>query len=171
MDLTQKKVFVDNIDVSADIRAQLLRASASLTDSRLSADVLVVKDVAAPGTRSLWIAILLGLPIVSLTYLARASGPAIQYPAAVDRKLTVCLTPAFQRLFPVLSDIVRRASAKPQSRWTVVPYVPARVGASWLVFAAPDEVKQRRVPHACSPSMFRHRLGKPIRMAMGVCGM
>lgn len=172
IDLTMKKLFIgDCISVTADIKHHVAQLSAVIVPSRMSADAIVVYDIAKPGTRNHWVAVLLGLPIVGSRCLTGASGPAIEYAASVTRRLTVCITPEFHRAFPVLSAIITLASAKPQARWRLVPAVPARAGATWLVFATPAETASGRVPRACSPSIFMRRFGKPIGMTMGVCGL
>lgn len=157
--------------MTIDIQTRLTKLSACHVGSRLSADVLVVQDIAKPGTRNLWIAVLLGLPIVSCVYIMRQTGPAIVYQAAIARALNVCMTTEFRRSFPMLSHIIDHVLTKPQRRWRRLSDVPARGGAKLLVFATPGETSRGRIPRACSPAVFLRRLGKPTAMAMGACGI
>ena len=57
--------FEEDVDVNTDMHGRLRSHHASVVTSRLSCDVLVVRDIANPGVRTLWVAILLGCPIVS----------------------------------------------------------------------------------------------------------
>ena len=170
VDLTGKKLFIsDCITVTADVTSRVAKLSAGVVPSRLSAEAIVVYDVTKPGGRNLWVAVLLGLPIVGLQCLTSASGPAITYESAVSRKFNVCMTPGFRQQFPALSAIIKCVVAKPHARWKLTAAVPVSAGATWLVFAAPSEC--RTVPRACTPSAFMRRFGTPTGMAMGVCGL
>ncbi len=170
VDLKGKKLFIsDCIKVTADVTSRVAQLSAVVVPSRLSAEAIVVYDVAKPGGRNLWVAVLLGLPIVGVRCLTSTSGPAITYESAVSRKFNVCMTAGFRQQFPGLSTIIKSVVAKPHARWTLASTVPAGAGATWLVFAAPSEC--RAVPRACTPSAFMQRFGTPTGMAMGVCGL
>ena len=170
VDLKGKKLFVsDCITVTADITSHLAQLSATVVSSRLAAEAIVVYDIAKPGGRNLWVAVLLGLPIVGVRCLTGASGPAITYASAIRCKFNVCMTAGFRQRFPELSTIITRVVAKPHAQWTLASTVPARAGSTWLVFAVPSEC--RAVPRACSPSAFMNRFGKPTGMSMGVCGL
>ena len=171
VDLTGKKLFFGDITVSAAVARRMARLSATVTGSRMTADVIVVADIAKPGSRSHWVAVLLGVPIIGLECLTRTSGPSITYRAAVTQKFTVCMTPGFRRAYPVLSQIVTLASAKPHARWRLVDALPVRAGATWLVFATPAETVGGQVPRAISPSAFLARFGKPVGLAIGACGL
>lgn len=168
VNLRGKKLFISGcIKVTADITKRVAQLSAVIVRDALSAEAIVVYDIAKPGSRNLWVAVLLGLPIVGLRCLTGASGPAITYASAVSKKFKVCMTAGFRQRFPVLSVIIERVSAKPHARWTIVQAVPPGAGATWLVFAAPSE----SVRQSCTPSAFMRRFGKPTGMAMGVCGL
>ena len=171
VNLVRKKLFLGDCNVTEDIKRHIALLSAVVVPNRMSADALVVYDVANPGSRSRWAAVMLGLPLVGLRCLSGASGPAIEYPAAIARKFTVCMTPEFQRVYPLLSNIITLSSAKPASRWRLVSDVPARAGATWLVFATPVEASTKGIPQACTPAAFMRRFVKPTGMAMGVCGL
>jgi hypothetical protein len=74
VDLKGKKLFVsDCITVTADITSHLAQLSATVVSSRLAAEAIVVYDIAKPGGRTLWVAVLLGLPIVGVRCLTGAS--------------------------------------------------------------------------------------------------
>jgi hypothetical protein len=170
VDLKGKKLFIsDCIKVTADITSHVARLSAVVVPSRLSAEAIVVFDVAKPGDRNLWFAVLLGLPIVGVRCLTGASGPVIKYESAISRNFNVCMTAGFRQCFPKLSAIIKSVVVKPHARWKLASTVPAGAGATWLVFAAPSEC--RAVPRACTPSAFMDRFGKPTGMTMGVCGL
>lgn len=168
VDLRGKKLFISDC-ITVDVTSHVAQLSAVVVANRLLAEAIVVYDVAKPGSRNHWVAVLLGLPIVGLRCLTGASGPAVTYAAAVSRKFNVCMTRGFRQRFPILSTVIKRVSEKPHARWKLMPAVPTRAGATWLVFTAPSECQT--VPRACTPSSFLHRFGKPTGMAMGVCGL
>jgi len=163
-----KNVFVDNIIMNPEIHHRLTKLAAVRVDSRLSADMLVVRDIAHPGTRNIWAAILSGLTVVGHRYLNDGSGPAVQYSATTARPMTVCMTMAFQMSYPLLCTMISRAAAKPQSRWRVVTH-RAPLRKSWLVLATPKQCLSQK--SAVSPAMFVRRFTKPLSMTMGECGM
>lgn len=163
-----KSVFVDDTVMSPEIHHRLAKLAAVRVDSRLSADMLVVRDIAHPGTRNIWAAILSGLTVVGQKYIKDGSGPAVHYAAATARPLTVCMTVAFQRSYPLLCTMISRAAAKPQSRWRLVPH-RAPLRKSWLVLATPKQCGRQK--SAVSPAMFLRRFTKPLSMTMGECGM
>ena len=118
VDLKGKKIFVSEcIKVTAGITLGVKQLSAIIVPGRLSSDAIVVADVAKPGLRNHWVAILLGIPIVGVGCLTGRRYPAITYAAAVSRKFNVCITPGFRQRFHVLSTIITRAVEKPHARW------------------------------------------------------
>ena len=82
--------FEEDLDVNTDMHGRLRSQHASVVTSRLSCDVLVVRDIANPGVRTLWAAILLGCPIVSCqTIINQGRGPVIVFRPAIARRLAV----------------------------------------------------------------------------------
>jgi hypothetical protein len=169
-----KRIFFDeDVDVNADMHGRLARHRASVAASRLSCDVLVVRDIANPGVRTLWVAILLGCPIVSCqTIINQGRGPVIVFQPAIARRLAVYISDEFQRTSPVLAKLLQAALAKPQSVWRLLSQPPTRGQRHSVVFASLREVKQRRFARSVTAAMFPHKFGKPSAMSMGVvCGL
>ena len=80
----KRMLFNEDVTLTNAIRDRLVAIGALQVTTRLSADVLVARDIFKPGTRTLWIAGLLGLPIVGCpTILNDKGGPVIVYGALV----------------------------------------------------------------------------------------
>jgi hypothetical protein len=169
-----KRIFFDEVvDVNTDMHDRLTGHRASVAASRLSCDVLVVRDIANPGVRTLWVAILFGCPIVSCqTIINQGRGPVIVFQPASARRLAVYISDEFERTSPVLAKLLQAALAKPQSVWRLLSQPPTRGQRHSVVFASLSEVKQRRFARAVTAVMFPHKFGKPSAMSMGVvCGL
>jgi len=140
--------------------------------SRLSCDVLVVRDIANPGVRTLWVAILLGCPIVSCqTIINQGRGPAIVFQLAITRRLVVYISDEFERSSPVLAKLLKAALAKPQSAWRLLSRPPTRGQRESVVFASSAEVNRRRFARAVTSATFPRKYGNPSAMSMGSCGL
>jgi hypothetical protein len=110
------------------MRDCLSKHRASVAVSRMSCDALVVRDIARPGVRTLWVAILLGCPIVSCqTIIQGGCGPAVVFQSAITRRLAVYISDEFQRTTPVLAKLLRTALAKPHSAWRLLSHPPPMV--------------------------------------------
>jgi len=79
IDVDGKRIFFDDdIKIDNGMRDCLSKHRASVAVSRLSCDALVVRDIARPGVRTLWVAILLGCPTVGCQSIIHGGhGPVI----------------------------------------------------------------------------------------------
>jgi len=174
IDVDGKRIFFDDdIKIDNGMRDCLSKHRASVAVSRLSCDALVVRDIARPGVRTLWVAILLGCPIVSCqTIIQGGCGPAIVFQSAITRRLAVYISDEFQRTTPVLAKLLRTALAKPQCAWRLLSHPPTRgQSQSAIVFASIAEIKRRRFVRAVTAGTFPSKYGKPSAMSMGSCGL
>ena len=169
----KRMFFNEDVTLTNAIRDRLVVIGALRVTTRLSADVLVARDISKPGTRTLWIAGLLGLPIVGCpTILNDRGGPLIVYGALVTRRLSVYMSVGFRRVYPNLVKLIAAVSAKPQSAWRMLSHAPSRCkSSSVIVLASPAEVARGRLSHAISPATFISKYVKPVSMSMGVCGL
>ena len=164
--------FEEDADVNTDLHGRLRGHHASVVTSRLSCDVLVVRDIANPGVRTLWAAILLGCPIVSCqTIINQGRGPAIVFQPAITRRLVVYISDEFERSSPVLAKLLKAALAKPQSAWRLLSRPPTRGQRESVVFASSAEVNRRRFARAVTAATFPRKDGNPSAMSMGSCGL
>ena len=129
IDVDGKRIFLeDDIKIDNGMRDCLSKHRASVAVSRMSCDALVVRDIARPGVRTLWVAILLGCPIVSCqTIIQGGCGPAVVFQSAITRRLAVYISDEFQRTTPVLAKLLRTALAKPHSAWRLLSHPPPMV--------------------------------------------
>lgn len=125
------RVFVDpEVQLSAQELRDLTKAGAQHVDSRIRANVIIVKNPTNPGMRNQTAAILCGLTVSTRRAIkTKERGIAIAFTAATHARRLLWVSEAFRHEFPHMSKVVDEAVGRPSNKWKVVSSQADFVGA------------------------------------------
>ncbi len=119
--LSGKRVLVDakvvHVAPAVDLDQRLADLGAVPEANMQCADAFLVADVASPGQRISWNAMLGGGVLLSVPFFLGGCGPVVQWVRALDIWRRVWISGAFREAHPQLTSILIARMASPGSRW------------------------------------------------------
>ena len=119
-DMRRKSAYVDQAVLTPEVRSALLEKQMLQSDTRSTADCIVVDDVTQPGMRNLWVAVLFGIPLLSKRVVMDSVGPMIQYQKAINTARHIWVSPAFRAMRPAVFKLVEEAGDRDGSKWAII---------------------------------------------------
>ena len=111
---------MDTAVVTPELRCALLEKHMLQSDTRSTADCIVVDDVTQPGMRNLWAAVLFGIPLMSKRVVVDSVGPVIQYQKAITTARHIWVSPAFRAMRPAIFNLIEQAGDREGSKWVLI---------------------------------------------------
>ena len=115
-----KSAYLDKEVLTPEVRSALLEKQMLQSDTRSAADCIVVDDVTQPGMRNLWVAVLLGIPMLSKRIVMDSVGPMVQYQKAIDTTRHIWVSPEFRAMRPAVFQLLEEASDRDGSKWAII---------------------------------------------------
>ena len=119
-DMRRKSAYVDKEALTPEVRSALLEKQMLQSDTRSTADCIVVDDVTQPGMRNLWAAVLFGIPMLSKRVVMDSVGPMIQYQKAINTTRHIWVSPELRAMRPAVFKVLEKAGDRDGSKWAII---------------------------------------------------